>query len=206
MKRLAWGHRAEASFLTFLGQRFAGARQSVVCEEMIGAAKNGKQIRGSKIYRRPEASMASVLTARVPAKRHRYELCEPNVALPQKSRRLNEGSVGEVPVAPSLDLGGIVTTSQKAPFYSPKPSNIGVSVGDLEVMTHRNLWNDLSTFTRNLHGLLQRLPSVCVSLREEQRPRFLGLALWLVSHERFCDNCAPHRARLSTRPLQRSVR
>ncbi len=117
-------------------------------EELLGVAKNSKQAQGSKVFRRPERSMAMMLATEVPSKRHHYEMVESDMPLPRKSARLNHESFGKVPMRPSVDLSGIATTAAKAIYFSRKAENVGHPIADLALQRfcHEfHLWHKLSS-------------------------------------------------------------
>ena len=126
--------------LQWILEHFAGCFGSQVVEDFFSVAKNAKQARGSKLFRRPERSMAIMVSKNVLTKRHHYEVEEAQTPLPSKSARLGPETFGKVPVQDSISLKGIASTDATPVWFSPGVKNLGLPVADLAVIDrlHRN--------------------------------------------------------------------
>ncbi|CAK0844083.1 unnamed protein product [Prorocentrum cordatum] len=120
----------------WLSDRFHGVFATHFSEEFFGYAKNAKQVKGSKVFRKPERSMGMALANHLPSKRHRYVEVDDGVPASRKKARLSAEAFGKTPLKPSVDLGGIATTHAAAPYYSPKAVNLATPVGDLHLVRY----------------------------------------------------------------------
>ena len=130
-----------------LGSLGDGVFVTTLPEELFAAGKNFKQIRVSRLFRRPERSLGIMLSEEVPSKRHRFEMVEDTNPAPNKRQRLNAEAYGKVALTPSVDLAGIVTTQAKATYFSPQTCNIALPVADhvvFDAARRHDLWGSLS--------------------------------------------------------------
>ena len=114
----------------FLKAHFGGCFATQVVEDLFNVAKNAKQAKGSKLFRRPERSMAVMVGKEVLNKRHHYLVEDSQMPLPSKKSKLGPEAFGKTPVDPSIDLSGIVTTSQTPSWYSPGVASLGHPIAD----------------------------------------------------------------------------
>lgn len=106
-------------------EHFAFNCGTQLIEDCFAAAKNAKQVRGSKLFRTPERSMAVMVSPEIPWKKHRYE--QPGLDIPteRKTARLNHKAFGKAPIAPTIGGSDVAPTSSKAGWHSPKAENWG---------------------------------------------------------------------------------
>ena len=107
--------------LDMAAEKLRVVMSSLCIEEFLAVAKNRRQARGSKRFRRLQRAMGTVLAANTLADRHKYDNIPADVPLPKKASMLTKAAFGihvkgEDPT--SIDLKGIATTRQKAPWYT----------------------------------------------------------------------------------------
>lgn len=105
-----------------------GSMSTLMCEELIGFAKNSRKQRGATIFRKPEVSMAMMLGNEVPSKRFRYMMTDDSAAPPSKRPKLLPEAFGRGAIECELKFLGLVSTAQKPPWFSPSASQIDLLV------------------------------------------------------------------------------
>ena len=132
--RLAsWEHRDDMDFVS--RKWVYGLHSSNVVELVNNLQKNNKQCRGTMKWRRPERLHAVTLASNMLPERFKLKVPEPSIPVERKDFKLSATAFGKTPVACSLNLAGICSTSAKAPYFSPVAGNIGLPFADLAVFS-----------------------------------------------------------------------
>lgn len=123
--------------LALVRGRASGVGSSQLCEDMFGYQKSSRIMKGKKKYRRPEKAMGICIARSVPDKLHKYKALEVETPLKAQSIRLPRTafeSCGEHFDNP-LDFKRIVSTSSKAPWYSPGAGGFSQAHADLALIS-----------------------------------------------------------------------
>ena len=86
-------------------------------------------------WRRPERLHAVTLASNMLPERFKLKVPEPSIPVERKDFKLSATAFGKTPVACSLNLAGICSTSAKAPYFSLVAGNIGLPFADLAVFS-----------------------------------------------------------------------
>lgn len=103
-------------------------------KNIFNVAKNARQLKGSKRFRRAERAMAMALSRGTLYKSFRMKPIHPAIAVKKKSVFLKHMAFGKVKRRPTIDTSRIASTG-KAPFFSPGAENTGLPVADLAVLS-----------------------------------------------------------------------
>lgn len=135
-KAQGWQAALGSAWATVARHSMQGGMSTLMCEEMIGFAKNSKKQRGATVFRKPEVSMAMVLGNDVVTKRFKYTQTDDAAAPPSKRARLLPEAFGRGSKEPTVKFPGLVSTRAKPPWFSPAANHIGVNTADLAIMRY----------------------------------------------------------------------
>jgi len=123
----------DARFKDLVHRRTASGTQTQVVKDSIGTMKNASAVRKCRKFRKPEAGMHAVIKHKVGSERHRFGGLPLDVPLESQSDRLATRCLRSEAVSRSMDFAKIVSTSQKAGWFSPFAQNIMIPFLDLQM-------------------------------------------------------------------------
>lgn len=131
-----------------------GVVATQVIEDIIGHRKNSKAGMARTRVRRPAASWCAALSAGVLTERHDFKTVSADIALTTKSLKLGPEYFRARKDLQSLPFDDIATTTQQAPYWSPKPENNMVPIADLRLLRDFAQSNDVTLFQQADSGAI----------------------------------------------------
>lgn len=125
--------QSHKDLLTLADRRLSDPISSLACEELVGVAKNGKIIKGSKKFKKPNRAMGLALGRRILDKRFKYKIV--STSTPVKKCILKPCDFGRGKLRKtSIDFTKIASNKAKAFFYSPGPDAAGLPAMECAVL------------------------------------------------------------------------
>ena len=121
-------------FDTILRKRIRVASGTQVIEDIIGTMKSCRRLKLTKKFSRPERGMGLTLKHNVLTKRHRYKTPSHDVPIGSKTLALPPTAFRAKVASRSLPFQEVVSSDQKASYYSPKAENFSVNCADLSLL------------------------------------------------------------------------
>ena len=146
-----------SDFKDLIRQRSSGMIITQAVEDSFGEAKNARQIRGSKRFRKPARAMSIVLAKCVLNKRHRWRSVQ--------QARLSLGLVEKLPkdvysqarLDRSLKFESVVSTKRSPEHFSPSANNDCVPCADLSMLRGAHRRGNLKLVRRAWIGALAHI-------------------------------------------------
>lgn len=127
---MSTGWTATASFMKLIESRARLLLSTLPVEEMIGAQKNDKGVRGGRKFRRPEYSMAAAIRGQVLDKRCSFRTAQLNVAMDARTVRLDADSFYANKDNRSLPFDAVASTRATPEWYSPSAQQLNSQYAD----------------------------------------------------------------------------
>jgi len=111
--------------------RHQGCYVTQAVEEMIGVQKNRKVTKGTKKYRTPARSFASVIASPLLPTRHKYTMVQADMALPRQCAFLDKSAFKACKEGWSMDFAKVQSSSPTPGWHSPSATNWVAPCADL---------------------------------------------------------------------------
>ena len=128
-------------FVALASERSNCWMNSELPENIFNTAKNSKQVKGTKRFRKPERAMAMSLARNTIENQFRFSVVPSDVSMPRRSFVLGHEAFGKKDRPATFPTDGIATYTQKASFFSPKAENVGLPTADLTVVREVTRYN-----------------------------------------------------------------
>ena len=125
------GFRHHRDVVALACKRTNFVNTTVPVEVANNLEKNCAQARGSMKMHRPSRSQGVVLAKDLLGSRYKFAHVATTVAPPCKALQLSREVFGLQSSTCSLDVSGVASTTQKAPYFSPAAENMGLPAIDL---------------------------------------------------------------------------
>lgn len=128
------GFTDQEDFRHIVRMRSRSVISSHLAEVFFNHAKNHKLVKAKKKFRKPEKSLAAALSRHIESRVHRYDAVPLEVGTEQGARQLAQDCWHATVDRATLPIQEIVTSTQKAAYFSPGPSECSAPCVDLQLM------------------------------------------------------------------------
>ena len=132
------GYQPHPEIVSLSIERAGGIITTHPVEDIHNVQKNSGQVRGTQKFRKPQRAMAVAISKQVLHKRHSYKARDVDSVHIPKTMALSGSAFEREKIKPSIDLSGIATTTQKAPYSSHHQKTLQFQV---RILQRRGLWS-----------------------------------------------------------------